>query len=473
MPHMDDARSPLVGVRRAGAAAACALLLGLAEGAAAGPAFDELPQHVRDAIPIHLARSSDEIPSSPFATLSSFEVHGAAEDESVIETARRLGVKHFVMHNIHGSLRDRDDPRLTRWVNLCREAGMEVRAILHSTDLDLWRAALVNWGDRIRHWSYLNEPNHPQNHDHTNPKWMPERYVAELRQVRELRDRVAPDVLLGGPEVAMLQCMEERPFPWLRLCIEAGLLEHIDFFSLHPYRQGYSPRNIPEYPSRFFGWGTPPEEYATYEGQIAELRRRIGDKPLAVTEVGWSTTPRGSICEHTQAKFALRQQIMDFALGIECAVYFLLRERHVDRPFALWHLENHFGIVRTDNSPKPAYIALQGLYAQIDDNCRPAPDVQVEFTLHDPPEELAHAPVKWHLFEDDSEPVPTRKLLFWLPVEARDDWPVVKATVHAGDVVVSDVPVNDRPRLLRVHHIEGRWGWPVLVDFMDHSYRAL
>jgi len=31
----------------------------------------------------------------------------------------------------------------------------------------------------------------------------------------------------------------------------------------------------------------------------------------------------------------------------------------VDRPCPLWHIENHFGIVHTDNTPKPAYIALQ------------------------------------------------------------------------------------------------------------------
>ncbi len=31
----------------------------------------------------------------------------------------------------------------------------------------------------------------------------------------------------------------------------------------------------------------------------------------------------------------------------------------MDRPCPLWHIENHFGIVHTDNTPKPAYIALQ------------------------------------------------------------------------------------------------------------------
>ncbi|MBC7289605.1 MAG: hypothetical protein H5T86_16510, partial [Armatimonadetes bacterium] len=280
--------------------------------------FAQLRADIRNRIPLRLARSSDEIRASPFATLTSFEVHGAAEDEGVIETARRLGVKHIVMHNIHGSLRDPNDPRLSRWCRLCQAAGIEVRAILHTTDLDLWRAAFLNWGDRIAFWSYLNEPNSPQDNDHTRPHWMPGRYVAELRQVRRLRDTLAPQVKLGGPEVAMLQVMEEQPFPWLRLCIEAGLLDEIDFFTFHPYRQGYSPENIPENPSRFWNWGTPPP-WKTYEDQIRELRRLVGNKPLVVDEVGWSTTPQGPICEHTQAKFALRQQVLDFSLGVEVA----------------------------------------------------------------------------------------------------------------------------------------------------------
>jgi hypothetical protein len=335
----------------------------------------------------------------------------------------------------------------------------------------LWRAALINWGDRIRYWSYLNEPNTPQDNDHTRPRWKPEQYVAELRQVRELRDRLAPQVKLGGPEVAMLQCMEEKPWPWLRLCIEAGLLENIDFFTFHPYRQGYSPRNIPENPSRFWNWGTPPTEYSSYEEQIRELRRRVGEKPLVINEVGWSTTPRGSICEHTQAKFALRQQILDFALGIDVAVYFLLRERHVDHPYPLWHLENHFGILHVDNTPKPAYTALQALYAQLDASCKPVRGVIVELHGERVPEELLHTQAKWYLFEDSSGEVPTRKLLFWLPIAARDDCPVMTATVRVGDVACPGIPVDDSPRLLRLHYLKERWGWPVLVDFLRYEVK--
>ena len=150
-------------------------LVFLALTASAESTFDELPADVKSKVDIRLARASDEIAASPFATLSSFEVHGSSEDAGVIECARRLGVKHFVMHNIHGSLKDPNDARLNAWLDRCEAAKIEVRCILHSTDLEQWRAALRNYGRRIKHFAYLNEPNQPTNNDHTKPHWMPEK----------------------------------------------------------------------------------------------------------------------------------------------------------------------------------------------------------------------------------------------------------------------------------------------------------
>lgn len=433
-------------------------VLALSLAASAAP-FRDLPPDVKAKIDLRLTRPSNEIAASPFATLTSFEVHGESEDVGVIETMRRLGVKIVVMHNIHGSLADPNDRRLNAWLDACDKAGIQVRAILHSTDMDLWRQGLVNYGKRIRHWSFLNEPNAPTNNDHTKPAFMPEKYVELIAQVRKIRDQVAPGVKLYGPETAMLQLMEDWPFPWLDRCLKAGLLDQVDGISIHPYRQGYSPKNIPENPSTFEG--KPGKGYTTYEGQIGRLREITGGKPIVVNEVGWSTTPEGNICEHTQAKFALRQQIMDFALGLDCAVYFLLRERHVDCPCPLWHIENHFGIVHTDNSPKPAYIGLQTLYSQIDSACVRS-DIPVAFSQPN---------VKWVLYSDPRGPVPTLKLIYWLPVPAQDDLRPVDTAVQVGDVKVAAIPVDDAPRILRLHQIDGKWGYPIVIDLILQRIR--
>lgn len=45
--------------------------------------------------------------------------------------------------------------------------------------------------------------------------------------------------------------MEGSPFPWLKGGLRAGLPEQVNGISIHPYRQGYSPNNVPENPSTF------------------------------------------------------------------------------------------------------------------------------------------------------------------------------------------------------------------------------
>lgn len=442
-------------------------LIPLAPSAPAGPpTLARLPAPKKAGIDLRLRKSSGQIDASPFATLTSFEVHGEDEDAGVIRTMAQLGVKWVVLHNIHGSLPDPADRRLNAWLEGCRKAGIGVRCILASRDRDLWRKAVRNYGDRIKNFGYLNEPNAPTDNDHAKPSAPPDVYARELAALSREVKAIRPDVRLWGPECAMLQCMEEQPYPWMRLAIEAGLARAADGITLHPYRQSYSPTNIPENPSTFEG--RPAGRYRTYEEQIGTLRRMVGGKPLAVTEVGWSTAPLGPlngstrerITERTQAKFALRQQIMDFALGMEVATYFLLRERRENAPFPPGHIENHFGIVHVDNSPKPAYTALQTLYSQLDAHSRPTRSVPVRFSTPG---------VKWYVFDDTNAKPAVRRLAYWLPVPARDDFPTERTDATVGGVRVPNLPLSDAPRILRLHRIGGRWGYPALVDLMAQT----
>ncbi|HEX2999597.1 MAG TPA: hypothetical protein VHR86_05105, partial [Armatimonadota bacterium] len=428
--------------------------------AAPNSAFGTLPVDLQTKLIPRLQRSSREIVSAPFASLTSFEVHAASEDPGVIASMAALGVKYVVLHNIHDSLAQPGEPRLTAWLDACDTAGIETRCILNARDPEVWRTAVRNYGERIHHFSYLNEPNQPVKDDHTHPHVMPEQYVAELREVRRAVRGIRRDVYLYGPELAMLMVMEEKPFPWLRRALEAGLLDYVDGVSFHPYRQGYSPKNMPEHPSTFEG--RPGEGYRTYLEQLAVLRERVRNYPLVINEVGWSTTPKGPISELTQAKFALRQQIMDFAAGIRPAVYFMLRERHVDRPFPAGHLENHFGIVRDDNTPKPAYRALQTLYALLDDGWVPV-NAKEHFTQKD---------VLSFAFEKVEGDVPVRQLLYWLPEPAADDFPLRHTACTLNGVTVSELPLSEAPRALRLHQVQGRWGYPLLVDLLAQKQEA-
>lgn len=444
-----------------------ASLLGFSGSAHADPpTLARLPASKVAGIDLRLHKKSADIPASPFATLTSFEVHSEAEDPGVIRAMADLGVKWVVMHNIHGSLPDPHDRRLNAWLDGCKKAGIGVRCILVSRDLELWRKAVRNYGDRIKDFGYLNEPNAPTNNDHTKPAVPPDVYAHELAELKRMVKAIRPDVRIWAPESAMLQCMEEQPYPWLRLAIEAGLARAADGISIHPYRQSYSPQNAPENPSTFEG--KPTARYRTYEEQIEVLRKLIGGKPIAVTEVGWSTAPLGPlnsstrerITELTQAKFALRQQIMDFALGMDVAVFFLLRERHENAPFPPGHIENHFGIVHADNSPKPAYTALQTLYSQLDARSHLTKAVPVRFS---------RTGVKWYVFDDLKSKPAVRRLAYWLPVPARDDFAVERIDVTVGGIRLPRVPLSDAPRILRLHRIDGSWGYPALVDLMAQT----
>jgi hypothetical protein len=117
-------------------------------------------------------------------------------------------------------------------------------------------------------------------------------------------------------------------------------------------------------------------------------------------------------------------------------------------------MENHFGIVHTDNSPKPAYVALQTLYSQLDSGCAKSA-LPIQFSA---------AGVKWYLYEDNRGAVPTLKLFYWLPVPADDDFPRTTTSVELAGVTVPEAAVSDCPMILRLHKIDDRWGRPVLID---------
>ena len=78
-----------------------------------------------------------------------------------------------------------------------------------------------------------------------------ERYVKVVRFLAGIIRREQPDAVIYGPGTAMLQCLDEYPYPWIPRALEAGLAEEIDVFSYHPYRAPAWRHNIPENASQF------------------------------------------------------------------------------------------------------------------------------------------------------------------------------------------------------------------------------
>jgi hypothetical protein len=210
------------------------------------------------------------------------------------------------------------------------------------------------FGDWVQDWEIDNEPNI----GNQNPRMAPEHYLALGRAAAEAIRRADPEARVYGPAASMLQCLDDHPYPYIDRLVQGGLLEWIDRFSYHPYRQPYLRVNVPEHASEFHPWQT----WGTYFQQIEALRHLLRSAgrtvPLAVTEVGWPThtdseTGVQEITWTTQAKYEQRAMILDFMLGIEPRIQFVFK-----RPWAdPGELEHQFNMVNPDNSRRPVYAA--------------------------------------------------------------------------------------------------------------------
>jgi len=293
-----------------------------------------------------------------------------------------------------------------------------------------------------RHWQIWNEPNI----GNAQPILQPEDYVKLVAFIARIIREEQPDALILAPGTAMLQCLAPHPLPWLPRALDAGLLDHIDIFTFHPYRQPATRDNIPEHASEFHPWQT----WGTYEKQIADLRgrlaRRSGGKtiPLAATEDGMPTLINGrgeqEITWVIGAKYELRRALLDFRLGVhprtQFAFYRPIGENYYD-------IQGSYNLLTNDLQPKPAWYASQNLHAVLDHSYQPDDTVRLTLTpdtAAKPKGELvAHCYRKQHAGFDEL-------LVFFWSAEVSDD-------LHAR-----------YPATLRLQ--ESGWEAPLLIDLM-------
>lgn len=236
-----------------------------------------------------------------------------------------------------------------------------------------YKRAAEEFGQYVDDWEIDNEPN--LRNSSGNP-WISEAQYENIAAVAAQAIREGdPGAKVYGPATAMLQAMADTPTRYIPDVINEGLLNHIDVFSYHPYRQPYKPFRYPELASEFEPWN----RWGTYSNQLAALRTMVKNKPLAVTEMGYPTNFNRSTGERdisllTQAKYEQRSMLMDYSLDVRPTINFIFK-----RPFAndsgdaLYELEYHFNIVDPDNSKKPIFYAVQNLTAIVDDDLQKAP----------------------------------------------------------------------------------------------------
>jgi hypothetical protein len=143
--------------------------------------------------------------------------------------------------------------------------------------------------------------------------------------------------------------------PWLDQLYARGIKGHYDGISIHPYNEWRDPADM---------WQERWKMYTLIPGirWVREGQQAAGDNtPLWITEFGWPTCEGGRWCvsEAQQAEYTAKSVPMLEAIPYLAAyaVYDLRNEGHDST-----RMDDNFGLVREDYSPKPAYNALKAAW---------------------------------------------------------------------------------------------------------------
>lgn len=135
----------------------------------------------------------------------------------------------------------------------------------------------------------------------------PEAIVEGCRLAREAVKKADPDALIMGPTL----CNVFQRNALFRQCCAAGLLEHIDIFSVHAYNP-YPPE---------------PNDFVANVREIKDILRAFGraDMPMVSTEHGFSA-PAGVDSELRQMNGMVRQQLILLGEGFKFALPFVVKD---------------------------------------------------------------------------------------------------------------------------------------------------
>jgi hypothetical protein len=214
----------------------------------------------------------------------------------------------------------------------------------------------------VHHFEVWNEPNHgrfwPSGPDAGE-------YVEMLRAGSGAIRAADADasVVLGG--------ISRNDYAWLEQLYAAGARDLFDIASVHPYSGAVDPT---------WCWnqaGTTrkaKDAFCGLEEMHASMRAAgDGDKPIWVTEFGWSTTTGSyGVTESQQAEFLTKAyRKLEAYPWVPVALWYSFRNNPglADDP-AQW--EANAGLLRTDYTAKPALAAMRS-YAQANTSSQPSP----------------------------------------------------------------------------------------------------
>lgn len=222
--------------------------------------------------------------------------------DSLVETARRHGISVYAL--------------LSYWspfVEPYTEEGIAAYC-------EYARATVRRYKDQIKHWEIYNEPNI---FFWNGPK---ELYPVLLKRVHAVIKEEDPTARVLGISTAGI----DRSFIRMVLAAEAPF----DDLTIHPYRGQLIERS--------------------FIRELQDTAELVDDRPVWITEMGWSTQIDGGKSEREQAQLLARAYLAAVGAGVRNMGWYNFRNDG-DDPF---YNEANFGVLRRDLTPKAAYRAL-------------------------------------------------------------------------------------------------------------------
>jgi len=190
------------------------------------------------------------------------------------------------------------------------------------------RALVSHYKDRIRHWEIWNEPNIFF-------------WSGDKELYFRLLDQAYGAIKEADPEAVVLGCSTAGiDLGFIERAIKAG--SRFDGLTVHPYRGDL--------------------DDLAFMAELRQTQELVSGRPVWITEMGWPTEVGGGVSEREQAVLIARCYVDAVASGACRSVsWYDFREDGLNP----YYNEHHFGIVRHDLTPKPAYLAVATICRQL------------------------------------------------------------------------------------------------------------
>jgi len=263
----------------------------------------------------------------------SYDQNIIARYDQAIATARAAGAKVLVF--VNGA---------PRWASGSRASMTKPQ---NPADYaDFMRYVAARYAGQVSAWEVWNEEN-------TSRFWSTgpsaSEYVPLLKAANGAVKTADPDALVvfGG--------VSQNDYPFIEGAYAAGAKGYFDVMAVHPYPGPNPPEAV---------WGAggriAPTAFTGFREVRASMLARGDDKPIWLTEFGWSTTttdPSG-VSLAQQADYLTRSyRLLESYPYVASAYWYNLRNNFWDSDADSW--ETQLGLMRTDFTHKPSYDAFK------------------------------------------------------------------------------------------------------------------